>query len=480
MDATQASDCSLIIKAFQKHMMSAPTEEAIIGGLTPPLATIQVNAASAASNLRNLVNPPIPSQVLTAFSSGATAQGADTPSIPSDISNLAAKAVDIKNWQEWLKSCIPCDLRIQFRAEIPNGIDDELLQALEAMLEQFLKELEFILNLLNATDVYGDVCPLLFALQDTCIPDLQRIISLLASILYRMSVRELNSTDLLKLLLIPIFQPIFVNLVGLLNQYKLLITDPLQCVEANLKAQLEKLKIGSEFDQTLANNLTSKANALGLVSGVAQTNQLRQQLNDARQPFQDLDAGINAMQNAAGLAGFHLQRFINVGISEVDTLLDQLKREINQFLGTNGSETVSFLLDQYQKLMIFRLILFIAALVKAFTVGFKCDFNNPAKAQDTISKFLNDFLGPNAPIIVTSDPDGHIQLITNPDLNNTVKNISTTLQPSGNKEVDIAINAIITQSSQPVTIKPTCVFEPSSTDANKLAQWIKELDATGV
>ena len=481
---TCVADCATIIKHFERHMLSAPTEASILGALTPQLAAIQINGKSAASNLKNLVDPPVASQVLNAFATKASTGQVVSSAIQNDFEQTASvtKSVDIDNWQEWLKSCIPCDLRIEFRLELIGKLDDSLLAILEEMLNQYLKQIAFILNLLNATDVYGDVCPLLFAMQDICIPDLQRILSLLASILYRMSVRKLQAVDLLKLLLIPLFQPLFLGILGLLHQYKTLITDPLVCVSASINTQLGKLKTGSIFNESLANELATKSAAVGLVSGVAQTDELRTNLNAARQPFNDLDEGITALQNGVGLAGHQLQRLMQVGIFEVENLINELRREIEAFVGINSNETVDFLLNQYQKLIIFRLISFIAALVKALTVGFNCDFDNPAKAEDTVSKFLTDFLGPNAPIIVTNE-NGRINLFVNPELKNplkqTIESKNLAIEVTGNKEVDAAFDAIISQSSAPLTIKPACVFDPTGTEDNKLAEWLRTLDATG-
>src|SRR5688572_22494506 len=103
MEATKAADCSTIIKHFEKHMLSAPTEASILGALTPQLAAIQVNATSAASNLRNLADPPIPSQVVAAFD--AKASTGDEPAVTMPISVLDSKSVDVANWQEWLQDC---------------------------------------------------------------------------------------------------------------------------------------------------------------------------------------------------------------------------------------------------------------------------------------------------------------------------------------------------------------------------------------
>lgn len=149
------------------------------------------------------------------------------------------------------------------------------------------------------------------------------------------------------------------------------------------------------------------------------------------------------------------------------------------------------------------MIAFISALIKALTVGFNCDFDNPSQAEDTVGKFLNDFLGPDAPIIVRNDSvTGQIQLIVNPAVTAPLKDgltfrdtpilvqaglfstqapsVGSVIVPTGNTEVDSTFDAIMSQSSQPVTIRPRCVFEPGETDSNKLAQWIAELNATGV
>lgn len=503
MEATHSADCAAIIKSFEKHLLSAPSEGAIIGTTLPKLAAINSNAISSANHLQNLVNPPIPQEILGAFNTGASSGEEPSVDIPGGFSQVASRVVDIKNWQQWLAGCIPCALRVEFRAELLGKLDDQLIAILEDMVNQYLKQMSFILNLLNATDVYADVCPLLFAMRDICVPDLQRILSLLASILYRISVRELTGLDLMKLLIMPIFQPIFSGLIGILNQYKILVTDPLNCVVANLNAQLSKFQTGDTVNERLVNDLVSKADALGLISGESQKADTRKILNNARQPFASVDAGITAMQDAAGSAVFHLRRLMLVGIFEIESLLDELKSELASFLGINDRETVDFLLDQYQKLLIFRLIAFISALVKALTVGFNCNFDDPVQAEDTVGKFLNDFLGPDAPVIVHNTETGEIQLFVNPALTAPLKNtpfretpvlvqvgvfstqavsqpasIGSVVTPTGNTEVDKTFNAIMSQSNRAITVKPRCVFEPES-DGNKLAQWIAELNATG-
>lgn len=481
MEATRSADCVSIVKAFEKHLLTVPEEGAIVGSTIPRLAAININTKSASSNLKNLVNPPVPQEVLGSFSN-RTATGED-PSVSIPVEGTQGTTPDIENWKNWLQDCIPCNLRIEFKAELIGALDNQFLDILDVMIAQYLKEMTFIMNLLNATDVYADVCPLLFAMKDICIPDLQRILSLFAGILYRMTVREFQATDLITLLIQPILQPLFMGIFGILNQYKALIVSPLNCVRVSINTQLGKLKLGAAINNGLADDLATKTQALSFGT-ISDTNRdkARDNLQAARAPLDSLDAGISATQNAIGMATSHLDRLLGVGISEIDLLLSDLQSQIAGFLGVNDKDTVDFLLAQYQKMIIFRLISFIAALVKALTSGFNCDFNNLTRAQDTVSTFMNDFLGPNAPIIVSTDPDtGGVQLTFDSALSQPLAaSLGVDITPSGDPEVDATISAIITQSSQPVTIKPECVFEPSSQDSNKLAQWIAELNATGV
>jgi hypothetical protein len=467
MNSSKASDCSLIIKSFQKHLLSTPNEESIIATTLPKLASINSNAVAASSSLTNLINPPIPQEVLGAFNKDVTLTGSLT--LPGLDTGITSKSVDLKNWQEWLKSCISCDLRVDFRAELSSKLDDKLLDNLELMAAAFLKQISLVINLLNSKDIYIDVCPLLFAMKDICIPDLQRILSLLASILYRMTVREVAQTDLIKLLVMPIFQPIFSGLIGILSQYKLLITDPLNCVNANLAVQLDKLRTTGTINSKLVDHIVDTTGAL-TNADMTNRGELRSLLNSARQPFATIDSGIDSIENSLGTATFHLQRLMTVGTIEVESLLLDLTTELTSFLGTSDKESVEFLLNQYQKLIIFRLITFISSFIKATSVGFDCNFSSPTQSQDTIQQFLAEFLGPNSPVLIkTNSITGDIELLIE-------KTTPSTFSPTGNVVVDTTIDAIITQSSQPVTIKARCVFDSGLTETNKLEEWLTELD----
>lgn len=479
LSATEASDCSLIIKSFQKHLLSTPTEESILAASLSRLVSIHSNSVSSAEALRNLTSPPIPDEILKSFDKKASTS--ETSATLPELQEEVEKSVDISRFQDFLDACIPCDFRVDLRAEFSSSLDEDLLQTLTQMGDGYLKQLAFVVNLLNSKDVYADVCPMLFAFQDICIPDLQRMISLLSGILYRISVKELAGVDLIKLLVLPIFQPIFSGLVGLLLHYKLLIVNPLECVNANLSFQLEKIKTSQILNPEVVDTIVTSSENLKITSPKSRDDMIRA-LNTARIPFSTLDQGINAIQNTAGSAAFNINRLLTVGTSEVNMLIETLKTELASFIGTSENESVEFLLTQYQKLTIFRSIVFLASLVQAKGSGFSCDFKNEDTAQGTVDQFLNEFLGPNSPILVTKNSiTGDTELFFNPDLSQIGKTtrvieLSTKIASTGNAVVDKSIDAIITQSSQPVAIKPECVFVKGSTDANKLAQFINELN----
>jgi DNA topoisomerase VI subunit B len=54
------------------------------------------------------------------------------------------------------------------------------------------------------------------------------------------------------------------------------------------------------------------------------------------------------------------------------------------------------------------------------------------------------------------------------------------LDPTGNNEVDQAVNAIMNKVVTPVTIKPKCFFDTQTPDDNRLAYFLAQLDSTEV
>jgi hypothetical protein len=497
MEASRLQDCAALAKAFQKKMMSAADESDVIGSLLPAVSMIQVNAASASGNLLNAISPPIPDLILDALAEASEAgPKVELPNNPSIQNAASLTALGI----EWLEKCIPCNLRLKFKADLYISLSDTLVLNLEEMLNNYIKELNFIISLLNSTDIYQDGCLMLKVLADICVPDIQRMISLFAALLYRQTSREvLEQTDIMKLLIMPIFQPIFTNITQVFGQYKVLVTDPLQCVVANLSYQIERLKTGGFLTDPQVNNIESKTNLLMEIAGIGPTktfpidfssDDVKDSLVAAQTVGNSLDQGLSAIQNSLGSSIFELKRLTSVGIVEVETILADLERELSKFIGGSQSETNTFLIRQYDKLIIVRMIAFLIAVVKAVGSGFDCNLPAGETGNSVLNKFYEDFLGPSSRVVVSRNPatnevtlvlDSKAQpLIENTKEDSTRNPPAIILDPTGNNEVDQAVNAIMNKVVTPVTIKPKCFFDTQTPDDNRLAQFLAQLDATEV
>jgi len=499
MEATKLQDCATVAKIFQKKLMSPETEGAIIGSMLPSVSMLQVNSFSISSNLTNALDPPIPQEVLAVLANEAPQDGpkADLPVDPEQLINKSAQL-----GLEWLEKCIPCNLRLKFRAELSTSLRDTFLTILEDLLNEYLKELSFVLNILRAPDVFQDACLLLRSLKDVCIPDLQRMISLFAMMLYRDSVKEIAEFDILKFLITPLFQPIFSAITGLFGQYKALITDPLQCVVANLGFQLDKLKTGGFLnDSTISaiENKSTELQTLANINGRSKKDidftsaELKTALKSAKKTGDTLDSYNEQLQQSLGTAVFHLRRNLMIGIVEVESSLANLEAELRKLIGGSRNETTEFLIRQYEKLLLVRMISFISALIQALSGGFNCDTSNPDVADEILSQFFDQYLGPESPVEIVKDPvTNKITLVLTTDAIEPLRGaadssvildggIETTSNPpliieaSGNDEVDQAVNAIMEQATSPVTVKPKCFFNDVSEDS-KIAEFIASLN----
>lgn len=488
------NDCATIAKAFQKKMMTAPNEGAVIGTMMPSVVMMQVNATSAANNLVNAINPPIDPSLLEQLQ--ALGEEGLKVEFPGDLPDIGTGNQLVKLGLDWLEECIPCNLRLLTRAELSLNVSDILVDIMDDMLQNYLKELAFVVNMLNATEIYQDACLLLNALGDVCIPDLQRMISLLSSILYRETSKEImQQVDVMKLLIMPIFQPIFSNITSTFSMYKSMVTDPLQCVVSNLDRQLEKMKTGGIVSNPQVSAIEARTaeldRALGGLAGdpamgffgTANAEAIKPTLLATQSVGNSYDDGISAIQNSLGTAVFELRRLVTSGIATVESVLYELQTELQKFVGGGQNETLDFLLRQYEKLLMVRMIQFISAIVQAKAGGFTCAVPNAESANVVLTQFFDNFLGPNSPIVIQVDPDTNdVILLVENDATAALadENGPLVLDSTGDEEVDNAVNAILDQATTPVTVKPRCFFETQTDDDNKLAEYLALLDATEV
>lgn len=473
--------------------MAAPSEAAIIGSTTSVLASIQVNSNSARANVQNSVSPPLPSviqNILNATAGGteldldagieaAISRAGDLSGLPEDEAELLEGTLNtIRDIQ---KECIPCNLRVALRASLPELFNESLLSTLENLIESYLRALNFIVNLLSGASVYQDICLVLRGINTICIPDLQRIVSLLNAMLYRLTSAELGDADMMKLVVLPIFQPIFMGIALLFQQFRLLVTDPLNCVVNQLDFTIQRLKVGSLATQGPGATATEQL----IKYAIADTEEENQQITDAFSALASggatLDQGLTAIQNSLGGTLTLLRNTVSKGIRETEELANSLIEEVQSFVGISEEQTNTYLTMQFQKLLYFRLIGLISALIEAKASNFECALGEPNQAKETLEQFIGNFLDLDANVSIDVDDAGDLQLVFDATIGNASDGVSgVAITTTGDEEIDNAVNAILTQATTPKVVKPPCLFSTTDESDNKLAEYIAMLDSTEV
>lgn len=464
MEATRLADATACVRAYQKALFASAEEESVFSALLPKVANIRTTAFSASSMLGNLGNPP-----------------SANLAIPGQSFNLSpSQVINPGDWQEVLNQCIPCGDRLNFPGQLIELIPLRFLEDLLRLLDQLLGQLDQLINLLNSGSVYNDLCQLYkFFVDFVCIPDLQRIIALLGAMLFRMSVNLAMGLDVLKMLVQPIFLPIFVNITSLLHQFVSLIVAPIECIVNAIDLQLEKLDVTKGLSTEQVQAIADTATQPGLTG--FQTHVTVQK-----------DTGIDDIQGALHSGLFELKGFLYKGTRDIEALLESYIGEINKFVDEVHGDA-NFFDTQLEKLKIIRLINFIMAVIQILAKGFEC--NDPPKATtQEFAAFLQEFFSPARDITVATDPDtGETNLVLNnadikialtpKDVSSQTDNTSgglsgvRILTPTGNSTIDQSITKIVNRASTPVTIKPRCTF--NTNDNARVGKWIEELNNTG-
>lgn len=467
---TNQSDCALIAQTFERGAHATPTEAAVFATLSRNIQNNKQFAIAASDSMSTYLGMPQEDAQTTAaeaaqFASDVNTNGGGGSSAQT---NAFMQSLNIGTQKqstygpsfgeqllEYARDCIPCDLRIMAFLELHPNID--LLGVLEEHLKKQLQMLIDIGNLLNNFNIYGDFCELLNLLSFMCIPDLQRIIATLMA-LFTLQVPQLDGLiGMLQGLIVPLFAPILMAITSLLDQFSVLVTNPLECVIDAIRQQLRKLNVETpdfSFDVTLA-----KENPLSQISG-----------------------GLEALN-------FQLQ-------DGVQTIKNKLKFYIDQvqaMLAEMGGGDSAYLEAKLAVLQLVRMISFVVAIITALTKGhLACSSTGQPSNNTEIDNFFRNFLNPQSPFDIWIDEDGEIHIdedlpnFTNivqpPNTRETLKEFGNVLQFEGEPLLDIAVaqavdEAVATLTTSAEIIIP-CKLEITASNVEKINQWITELNQT--
>lgn len=250
---TQLQDCQLIVKTYEKGCHASMTEASVFAPFTARLDFIRNFSSTISKQMVSYSDTTSKETVSDKTVNLNVVAGSSVSIEPKENENFFTKIGENffpggDSIGGFLNSeCIPCGLRIKFNEELnlKAGISDigsYMLEVMEAWLNRALSEIRNLIDMFKNLDNYIDICTLLKFFQDfVCIPDLAKILALLAALMMDLSF-ELNAiVDLALSLVVPLFVPFLTNLLDSLMKYVLLIVRPIECIIDSIQNMLSKL-----------------------------------------------------------------------------------------------------------------------------------------------------------------------------------------------------------------------------------------------
>lgn len=275
LETTKFTDCIIISKKFERAAAYAVTEESVFAMMTPLLTTTRIQSQAFITQTETsetLSTPTSTQQALTARSATAPnavvlnplgdeiqspnlrnldkAQEGDEGFFTRIAGNFFPPEGNLNDLGGAFNSkCIPCGFRLDNWGQLieatftsPLGGMSEYLQMWDKWLSEHLKQLMDLINMFTNMDRFVDMCALIRFLNDfVCIPDLQRMLSALMALMSRTSFEFNGIFDLILQLIGPLLAPFLSGIVGTLQQYILMIIQPLECIIDAIQNIMSKL-----------------------------------------------------------------------------------------------------------------------------------------------------------------------------------------------------------------------------------------------
>lgn len=422
-DDTSLQDAMIITQAFEKGSHMSSTEASICAPITRQLQNMKCWSQAQQDTLDSWFR---------------TSTLDETKAAGLEIENTLTSMAD-EDFGEKLKriyeDCIPCLDRLDLKLSFVPAIDfiANLEDDIRAKIE-FLTDLD---NLIGNVDVYGDICRLIGFLNFMCVPDLQRMISVLMGLLMKYTLSLDGLFDVIASLIVPLFAPIIMGVFNLLAQYEKLVLLPIDCVIDSLEENLRRLSVDA-----------------GPIDTTGPIGTVTERLEDTQS---DIRAGLGLLREKLVNADEHIK-------SKLAFYLDQ----INKLLGDWNGDSVSYLTFGLEKLQIVRLIALISAIIDLKRKGGELCLEGERPTIPELDNFFNNFLNPNSFFKLTVDDKGDVR-VEEPDLPTYVLEDDE----NGAKIISYEPDNLLTV---PVSVRVDCVLQTSPEDVDKLNKLIRELD----
>jgi hypothetical protein len=244
LNPLQFQDCQMIVKAYEKGCHASMTEASVFAPFTAQMDFIRIQSKTISGQMdRNnkVSSGQDSSDFESSLSSLMKSEDIELPENDEEVSDILSDVGE--GILDTLKDCIPCISRINFEEELDIGNPlDAIYTMLEAWLNKALSQIKNLIDMFDNLDKYVDICALIKFFTDfVCIPDLAKILAVLAALMMDLSF-ELNiAIDLALSLVAPLFIPFFTNLFDMLMKYVLLILKPIECIIDSIQDMMGKL-----------------------------------------------------------------------------------------------------------------------------------------------------------------------------------------------------------------------------------------------
>ena len=485
---TRQQDCLLITQTFERAAHSIPTEAAVFSTLSRQVQNNILISGSMKDNLNSYF-----ATAESISSNGSSANSKQSSQSFFSNNNIPIEEKFAKKLMDLVKDCIPCEFRLSAFAEVKPDVD--ILTTYINYYENALNQLKSITDIFNNFDQYGDFCTFINFFNFMCLPDIQRILSLLMALFLLEVPTALAFFDLLKCLIAPLFLPVILGLQSMLDQYMRLVTNPLDCVVEAINYQIGKLSIDPEKinppkypeaqapepPKTSADAKRAKAGAAikKYASVVNYPGDLikkpLKKVNDAltiktkitltsphAEAIKELSSGLK-----------QLNSMLQDGLTKLKEKLKYYEDQAKALIGDISGGDMEYLKAKMRLLQIVRMISFVKAVIIAISKG-KTECN---QEKDELNSYFQELINPDSPYEAWIDDNGQLNITEKElELSESKNTIDFKTDDTLSITSDLRTKEISEDLNKTTYIVKPCKLETSTEDVNRVNDWISQLN----
>ncbi len=428
-------DCNLIVDAYERGAHFSDTESSVYA----PLSRNVQNTKSLSEGMQQILSGYKANQISTPVTQGIHDEKQSIKFGPVEITLPNNQATQLLN--KAIRECIPCSFRIGTFMEL--NIGSQLLDLIKADIKRRYAALQALADLFNNVDIYGDFCQMVGFLNFMCVPDLQRILAMLAAMLMDFGINLSGIMNLILQLVAPFMTPILMSVNALLDRFIQLVLQPIDCIINAIDLQVRKLMIQPNVNLGLGKPNFTKT-SLKVSTGIA----------GAEQHIAELEAEAKSGLVQLGSKLDQAQRLIR-------NKLSFLTKEAEKLLSSHHGKDLGYTAMSRDKLVVIRLVGLVKAMISAVSSGKKLCADQAKPSITEIDNFYQHYVSPSSPFKISVDGDGNLVIAE--------KEAGQLAQ----RPKALVLNNI---TFNPVSAIFKCPIASTEDDASRVNDWILELD----